>query len=108
MLKTFNKKIALVALLALPFGIAYADLNDRHDSMDDQIETQIYQDKNFNTIKQKAIEMLQQKGYRVADIDADDYRGKPSLSIEAYKNGQEYDIEMLYPSLKIVKEKIDR
>lgn len=41
------------------------------------------------------------------DIDADDYRGQPALEVEASKGNQEYDIKLAYPSLKILKEKLD-
>lgn len=105
------KKLLLTSLVSAFFlmgmGMAHADLN-AHQDLDNQTENQVYEDKNFNVTKEKAITLLQQKGYNVVDVEADDYRGKPSLSVEATKNGQEYDIEMLYPSLKIVKEKIDR
>lgn len=94
---------AVLATLPLMTMVAYAD-NDN----DDQIEASVYNDKNFGAVKQKAIETLQAQGYRVTDVDADEYRGKPSLAIGAYKNGQEYDIELLYPSLTVVKEEIDR
>lgn len=51
--------------------------------------------------------MLEQRGYRVHDIDADDYRGRPVLDVEAYKGGREYDIKLSYPDLRIIKERID-
>ncbi len=51
--------------------------------------------------------MLEQRGYRVHDIDADDYRGRPVLEVEAYKGGREYDIKLSYPDLRIIKERID-
>lgn len=52
--------------------------------------------------------MLEQRGYQVRDIEADDHWGKPVLEADAYKNGQEYDIVLSYPDLKIIKEKVDR
>ena len=71
------------------------------------IEHQIYSDKNFEQNRTKAIRMLEQRGYRVHDIDADDYRGRPVLDVEAYKGGREYDIKLSYPELRIIKERID-
>ena len=55
----------------------------------------------------KAVRMLEQRGYQVHDIEADDKWGKPVLEVEAYKNGREYDITLSYPSLKIIREKLD-
>jgi len=74
---------------------------------DDYIEHQIYSDRNFEQNRAKAIRMLEQRGYRVHDIDADDYRGRPVLDVEAYKGGREYDIKLSYPDLRIIKERID-
>lgn len=71
---------------------------------DDRIEAQVYQDMNFDKNVQKAIEILTKKGYQVGDIEADAYRGKPALDIEAYKNNAKYDIKMSYPDLNILKE----
>ncbi|WP_315040560.1 PepSY domain-containing protein [Faucicola mancuniensis] len=99
----FNKKIAIASLMALPMMFASV----AHADYDDEIEYKILRDANYPAIKQKAIKQLQAKGYRVLDIDADDYHGKPSLSIEAVKNHQEYDIELSYPDLKVLKEKLD-
>lgn len=52
--------------------------------------------------------MLEQRGYQVYDVDADDHWGKPVLEVEAYKDGREYDIVLSYPDLKIIKEQLDR
>ena len=73
----------------------------------DYIEQQIYSDKNFEQNRAKAVRMLEQRGYQVHDIEADDKWGKPVLEVEAYKNGREYDITLSYPSLKIIREKLD-
>ena len=76
-------------------------------SANDYIEQQIYSDKNFEQNRAKAVRMLEQRGYQVHDIEADDKWGKPVLEVEAYKNGREYDITLSYPSLKIHREKLD-
>ena len=60
------KKLLLTAIVALSAAVAGAN---------DYIEHQIYSDKNFEQNRTKAIRMLEQRGYRVHDIDADDYRG---------------------------------
>lgn len=96
------KNLVLASLVAMLSVSAVAD-ND----VSDRIETNIYQDKNFETVKQQAIAKLTKQGYEVADIDADDYRFKPALSVEAYKNGQEYDIKLSYPDLMVLKEKLE-
>ena len=91
------KKLLLTAIVALSAAVAGAN---------DYIEHQIYSDKNFEQNRAKAIRMLEQRGYRVHDIDADD-RGRPVLDVEAYKGGREYDIKLSYPDLRIIKERID-
>ena len=73
----------------------------------DKIERQITQDKHYPAVKQKAVNMLMKRGYRVTDIDADDHHGKPALDIDATKNNKKYDIKLSYPSLKIIKLKLD-
>ena len=92
------KKLFITAVIALSAAAASAN---------DYIEHQIYSDKNFEQNRAKAVKILEQKGYQVYDVDADDHRGKPVLEIEAYKDGREYDIIMTYPDLKIIKEQID-
>ncbi|MDU1533359.1 MAG: PepSY domain-containing protein, partial [Neisseria sp.] len=64
------KKLLLTAIVALSAAVAGAN---------DYIEHQIYSDRNFEQNRAKAIRMLEQRGYRVHDIDADDYRGRPVL-----------------------------
>jgi len=96
--KSNMKKLLLTAIVALSAAVAGAN---------DYIEHQIYSNKNFEQNRTKAIRMLEQRGYRVHDIDADDYRGRPVLDVEAYKGGREYDIKLSYPDLRIIKERID-
>ncbi|MDO4877887.1 MAG: PepSY domain-containing protein [Neisseria sp.] len=93
------KKLFVAALIALSAAAASAG--------DDHIERRIYSDKDFEQNRAKAVRILEQKGYQVHDVDADDHWGKPVLEIEAYKNGREYDIIMSYPDLKIIKESRD-
>ena len=93
------KKFVFTALIAAAAASSFAD---------DRIERQIYNDANFAQNRAKAVQMLEQRGYQVRDIEADDHWGKPVLEADAYKNGQEYDIVLSYPDLKIIKEKVDR
>lgn len=98
-------KLFATSLLALSLavtGVAHAD-NDK----DDQIERQVQTDAEFNKKQNEAIAMLKQRGYQVKKVEADEYKGQPALSIDAIKNGQEYEITMAYPSLKIIREKRD-
>ena len=86
------KKLLLAAVISLSAAAAFAG---------DHAERQIYGDPNFE------LKMLEQRGYQVHDVDADDHWGKPVLEVEAYKNGREYDIVLSYPDLKIIKEQVD-
>lgn len=93
------KKFVFTALIAAAAASSFAN---------DRIERQVYNDANFAQNRAKAVQMLEQRGYQVRDIEADDHWGKPVLEADAYKNGQEYDIVLSYPDLKIIKEKVDR
>ncbi|HFC6394807.1 PepSY domain-containing protein [Neisseria bacilliformis] len=93
------KKFVFTALIAAAAASSFAD---------DRIERQVYNGANFGQNRAKAVQMLEQRGYQVRDIEADDHWGKPVLEADAYKNGQEYDIVLSYPDLKIIKEKVDR
>lgn len=93
------KKFVFTALIAAAAASSFAD---------DRIERQVYNDANFAQNRAKAVQMLEQRGYQVRDIEADDHWGKPVLEADAYKNSQEYDIVLSYPDLKIIKEKVDR
>ncbi|MDO4641644.1 MAG: PepSY domain-containing protein [Neisseria sp.] len=75
---------------------------------DDRIEQKIYQDPAFEQNRAKAVKLLESRGYRITDIEADDYMGKPAFDVEAYKGRDEYDIKLSYPDLRILKEKLDR
>lgn len=111
----FNlKKISAAALLTLPlaFGSMTAVADDdfigySHMDYDDRIEAQIVEDPNYPSVRQKAVNLLKKRGYRVMDIDPDEYMGKPSLDIEARKGRRDYDIVLSYPDLKILKERLD-
>lgn len=93
------KKFVFTALIAAAAASSFAG---------DRIERQVYNDANFGQNRAKAVQMLEQRGYQVRNIKADDHWGKPVLEADAYKNGQEYDIVLSYPDLKIIKEKVDR
>ena len=92
------KKSLFTALIALAAAASFAN---------DYIEHQIYSDKNFEQNRDKALKILEKRGYQVEEVEADDRRGKPVLDIDAYKNGHKYDIVLSYPDLRIIKERID-
>lgn len=98
-------KLLATSLLVLGFFAtipAYA--NDR----DDVIERQMQTEPQFTQKKQQAIALLKERGYQVTKVEAEVHRGQKTLEIEAFKNGQEYDILMDYASLKIIKEEMDK
>ena len=79
--------------------------DDNQPDLDDKIKQSVYEDSNFESIKQKAIQKLSNMGYQVEDIDidVDDYRQKPVLEVEAKRGSQEYEIKLSYPDLQIIK-----
>lgn len=93
---------SLIALSLTTAPLAYA--NDHNDV----IEQQMQADPQFPQKKQQAITQLKERGYQVTKVEAEVYLGQKALEIEAFKNGQEYDIVMDYASLKIIKEAIDK
>ena len=74
---------------------------------DDYIEHQIYSDPSFEQKRAQVMRILERRGYRVHEIEADDRRGRPVLKAEAFKNGREYDIVFSWPDLRIISERID-
>lgn len=96
------KKIlaTVLALSLLTPAVAFAD-------NDDHIEREIRTDVNYQANVKKATQLLQSKGYQVVGIDPDVHRGQKTLGVEAYKNGQEYDIRLSYPNLEILSERLD-
>lgn len=100
---TFTK----ILLTSLTIATATLTTTAHAFDFDDRIEMSVYQDTNYETNVAKAVKMLEQKGYTVESVEPDTHRGKPTLSVEAYKNYAEYEIELSYPELRIIKEKRD-
>lgn len=106
----------LIKALAIAFTIgtatvattAYADYD-----YEDQIENSVRTDANYQANVQKAIKILEAKGYVVKKIKADTYKTsrfakpQPALEVEAYKGQAEYDIKLSYPDLRLLKERMD-
>lgn len=99
-MKLFIVGLVVLGLMTTP--ITYA--NDR----DEVIERQMEADPQFAQKRQQAITQLKERGYQVTKVEPDVHLGQKALEIEAFKNGQEYDILMDYSSLKIIKEEIDK
>lgn len=98
----------LIKILLATLAISTATVATvAHADFDDYLKAKVYQDSNFDATIQKAIKILEAKGYQVGEIDIDTHFGKTVLEIEAYKNYQEYDIIMSYPDLKIISERPD-
>jgi len=74
---------------------------------DDYIEYKIYSDPSFEQKRAQVMRILEQRGYIVHEIEADDHIGRPVLKAEGFKNGHEYDIIFSWPDLKIISEHID-
>ena len=55
----------------------------------------------------RALSILQGRGYEVHDSDTDLYWARPVLEFEAYKGSLEYKIVMSYPDLNILVERVD-
>lgn len=98
----------------------YEQRYDRHDDRyddyryrdgkyydDDYIEYKIYSDPSFEQKRAQVMRILEQRGYIVHEIEADDHIGRPVLKAEGFKNGHEYDIIFSCPDLKIISEHID-
>lgn len=89
--------VSMVSVVSLP---AYAS--------QDNLPAQFRSDKDYHTNIDKARSMLQARGYQVKDISAKIKDGQRYLEIEAYKGAAKYEVDLYYPDLKIVKEKLDK
>ena len=76
--------------------------DDNQPDQEDKIKKSMLSDPNFETIKAKAIQKIEAMGYKVDDINTDDYRQKPIFEIEAERGNEEYEIRLAYPSLDIL------
>ncbi|MDO4699244.1 MAG: PepSY domain-containing protein [Moraxella sp.] len=74
---------------------------------DVRLERAIYADPAYQSNVDKARLELQNRGYQIRKIEADEHQGKKTLEVKAAKNGSAYDIRLDYPSLKIISEKRD-
>ena len=72
-------------------------------SADDHIEQRIYQDRTFGQHAEQLRTGLQQKGYQVMNIKADDHNDKPALKVYAKRQGQAFEMLYTYPDLNLIK-----
>lgn len=100
-LKTILSSTLAAALLTTVGCTAMAsDYNNQNPNYKNQ--SSVYRDGNFGTIAQKLRRDLSRSGYQVMDIQADSYRGNPSLVVYAKKNNQPYELKYTYPGLKLI------
>ncbi len=67
----------------------------------------VQQDARYSVIKQRAIRKVRAMGYSVTDIDFDSKKNRGIFEIEARRGGQDYEIELSYPNLDVIKLKKD-
>jgi len=66
------------------------------------VKDSIKQDANFNTIMAKAERKLKNMGYKIDEIEVDDYQNKGILKADVDLGDKEYEIRLSYPGLKIL------
>ena len=85
----------------------WRDKNNNHNNYqndrDDDLEDRVKKESRYPKIKQSAISKLSTMGYQVDEIEIDENDGRAIFEIEAKRGGQDYDIDMSYPDLTILK-----
>lgn len=76
--------------------------NDHQPDHEDTIKKSVYNDRNFESIKNKAKSKLEAMGYKIDKIKADDYKNKAVLEVDADRGDKEYEIRLSYPDLQIL------
>lgn len=69
----------------------------------DDVEDRIKREARYPAIKRQAVRKVQSMGYRVEEIELDEKNGRGIFEIEAKRGGQEYEIELGYPHLNVIK-----
>ena len=69
----------------------------------DDVEDRIKREARYPAIKRQAVRKIQSMGYRVDEIELDEKNGRGIFEIEAKRGGQEYEIELGYPNLNVIK-----
>ncbi|MGP4712648.1 MULTISPECIES: hypothetical protein [unclassified Psychrobacter] len=70
-------------------------------------DDRLQQEARYPAIKQRAIRKVRAMGYRVTDIDFESKKNRGVFEIEARRGGQDYEIELSYPNLDVIKLKKD-
>lgn len=66
------------------------------------VKDSIKQDANLNTIMAKAERKLKNMGYKIDEIEVDDYQNKGILKADVDRGDKEYEIRLSYPGLQIL------
>ena len=77
------------------------------DLYEDYAQYRMETDPSFARHHNRAVSILQGRGYEVHDSDTDLHWARPVLEFEAYKGSLEYKIVMSYPDLNILVERVD-
>lgn len=71
------------------------------------VEDRLKNESRYPVIRQRAIRKVSAMGYRVTDIELDEKKKRGIFEIEATRGGQNYEIELSYPNLEVIKVKKD-
>ncbi|CAM4138291.1 PepSY domain-containing protein [Psychrobacter arenosus] len=66
------------------------------------VKDSIKRDANLNTIMAKAERKLKNMGYKIDEIEVDDYQNKGILKADVDRGDKEYEIRLSYPGLQIL------
>ncbi len=77
------------------------------DLYEDYAQYRMETDPSFAAHHDRAVSILNDRGYQVHDSDIDLHWARPVLEFEAYKGSLEYKIVMTYPDLNIIEERVD-
>ncbi len=81
--------------------------NNNHHSKNDDIEDNIKKEARYSAIKQRAINKVKSMGYRVEDIELKEKNNRGFFEIKAKRGSQDYEIELSYPDLSVIKNEKD-
>ena len=101
--KSLLKKLLLPAVAVCTVCLAVGGFDLYEDYAQYRMET----DPSFAAHHDRAVSILNDRGYQVHDSDIDLHWARPVLEFEAYKGSLEYKIVMTYPDLNIIEERVD-
>ena len=101
--KPLLKKLLLPAVTVCAVCLAVGGFDLYEDYAQYRMET----DPFFAAHHDRAVSILNDRGYQVHDSDIDLHWARPVLEFEAYKGSLEYKIVMAYPDLNIIEERVD-